>query len=207
MPAKFQLFADHPALDFVNTLDNRFLSTGTIEMLHNYGDLLCFAEESDLLDARRIKLLKKTISDPAAKRVMRSALRVREALASVLYGSMHPSKRFADDALQTLQTHFVAGLRRQRLVPNSERNLDASWAWSYAEPSIELPVWLITQSAIALLTSPAMQHVHACAGERCRWLFLDASKNHSRRWCNMTICGNRMKAHRFHARHEAKGNL
>jgi predicted RNA-binding Zn ribbon-like protein len=38
--------------------------------------------------------------------------------------------------------------------------------------------------------------------ETCRWLFLDTSKNHTRRWCNMRVCGNRMKARRFHARRE-----
>ena len=34
----------------------------------------------------------------------------------------------------------------------------------------------------------------------CRWLFLDRSKNHSRRWCDMRICGNRSKTRRFYAR-------
>jgi predicted RNA-binding Zn ribbon-like protein len=49
---------------------------------------------------------------------------------------------------------------------------------------------------MSLLTSDAMEHVHACKSETCRWVFLDTSKNHSRRWCDMKICGNRMKARR-----------
>ena len=45
--------------------------------------------------------------------------------------------------------------------------------------------------------------VGMCAGDRCGWLFVDTSKNHSRRWCDMKICGNRMKARRFKAQHRA----
>jgi predicted RNA-binding Zn ribbon-like protein len=217
MPAKFRLFADHPTLDFVNTLDDRFLASGTIEMLHDYEDLLAFGQQSGLLDAASIKALKVRASDAAARRVLTSALEVREALACVFYGPLSgPDKDASDalrgtqrDALQVLQRQYSAALEHQRLAP--QRGLSktgsiagATWVWKSPEPRVELPVWLITQSAISLLTSTAMEHVHACASERCRWLFLDTSKNHSRRWCDMTICGNRMKAHRFHARHEAK---
>jgi predicted RNA-binding Zn ribbon-like protein len=209
VPAKFQLFADHPALDFVNTLDNRFLASGSIEMLHSYDDLLAFVQQSGLLDPARIKALKARISRAAAKRVFGSALRVREALANVFYGSLGAPDKEVSDALQVLQRQYSVALEHQRLVPQSgspkiRRMAGAAWVWKSPEPRLELPVWLITQSAIALLTSSTMEHVHACASERCRWLFLDTSKNHSRRWCDMSICGNRMKAHRFHARHEAK---
>jgi predicted RNA-binding Zn ribbon-like protein len=209
MPAKFQLFADHPALDFVNTLDDRFLASGTIEMLHSYDDLLAFAHQAGLLDATSIKALKTKASAAAARRVLSSALRVREALASVFYGPLSGPDKDTSEALQVLQRQYSVALEHRRLVPQTgaskmQRTAGATWVWKSAEPRLELPVWLITQSAIALLTSSAMEHVHACASERCRWLFLDASKNHSRRWCDMTICGNRMKARRFHARHEAK---
>jgi predicted RNA-binding Zn ribbon-like protein len=209
MPAKFQLFADHPALDFVNTLDDRFLASGTIELLHSYEDLLTFAQQSGLLDGASIKALKVRASDAAARRVLSSALRVREALAKLFYGPSSDFDKEASDALEVLQLQYSAALEHQHLAPlrglsKTARMAGAKWVWKSPQPRLELPVWLITQSAIALLTSSDMLHVHACASERCRWLFLDTSKNHSRRWCDMTICGNRMKARRFHARHEAR---
>jgi predicted RNA-binding Zn ribbon-like protein len=46
-----------------------------------------------------------------------------------------------------------------------------------------------------------MRLLRVCEKPDCRWLFLDTSKNHSRRWCDMKICGNRMKARRFKAQH------
>jgi hypothetical protein len=58
----------------------------------------------------------------------------------------------------------------------------------------------LAQSAARLVTSDEINRVRACASKTCRWLFIDASKNHSRRWCDMKICGNRMKARRFSAR-------
>jgi predicted RNA-binding Zn ribbon-like protein len=209
MPANFQLFADHPALDFVNTLDGRFLASGTVEMLYNYDDLLAFAQQSGLLDAASINALKFRASDAAARWVLRSALEVREALAKLFYGPSSASDKDASHALRVLQRQYSVALGHQRLTRQSgssklRRMAAAAWTWKSPEPRLELPVWLITQSAVGLLTSGAMEHVHACASERCRWLFLDTSKNHSRRWCDMTICGNRMKARRFHARREGK---
>ena len=42
-----------------------------------------------------------------------------------------------------------------------------------------------------------LQLVRMCAADDCHWLFLDLSKNHSRRWCVMSSCGNRAKVRRF----------
>ena len=62
-----------------------------------------------------------------------------------------------------------------------------------------LPLWVLAMSASDLLTSDAVDRVRECDNPECRWLFLDTSKNHTRRWCDMKLCGNRMKARRFKA--------
>jgi predicted RNA-binding Zn ribbon-like protein len=41
----------------------------------------------------------------------------------------------------------------------------------------------------------------ACRADSCRWAFVDGARNHSRRWCSMSACGNREKARRFRSRH------
>jgi predicted RNA-binding Zn ribbon-like protein len=61
---------------------------------------------------------------------------------------------------------------------------------------------MLAQAACDLMTSGMLDRLRACGSETCRWLFLDTSKNHTRRWCDMKICGNRMKARRFHARRQ-----
>jgi predicted RNA-binding Zn ribbon-like protein len=49
-----------------------------------------------------------------------------------------------------------------------------------------------------------LARVRHCANERCLWLFLDDSKSGTRRWCSMSACGNRAKAHRHYARQKAE---
>ncbi len=61
-------------------------------------------------------------------------------------------------------------------------------------------LWLIADAAAALLTSPRLALVRQCSGEECTWLFVDTSKNHRRRWCDMRDCGNRAKARRHYER-------
>jgi predicted RNA-binding Zn ribbon-like protein len=67
-------------------------------------------------------------------------------------------------------------------------------------PDLDRVLWPAVVSAAELLTSDDLGRVRECASERCAWLFLDRSKNQSRRWCDMTVCGNRSKARRHYSR-------
>ena len=49
-----------------------------------------------------------------------------------------------------------------------------------------------------LLYSGELSRLRECANPKCRWLFVDRSRNHSRRWCSMSICGGRDKNHRYY---------
>jgi predicted RNA-binding Zn ribbon-like protein len=61
----------------------------------------------------------------------------------------------------------------------------------------------ILVSALRLLASPDLGRLRECAAERCGRLYLDHTKNRSRRWCDMDTCGNRAKARRHQARKRA----
>jgi predicted RNA-binding Zn ribbon-like protein len=61
-------------------------------------------------------------------------------------------------------------------------------------------LWLISRAAADLLVSDQLPYVRACFSKTCEWFFLDTSKNHHRRWCDMTRCGNRAKVQRFYER-------
>jgi len=58
----------------------------------------------------------------------------------------------------------------------------------------------IIKSAADLLVSSELKGVKQCADDACGWLFMDKSRNNSRRWCSMKDCGNRAKAHRHYLR-------
>jgi predicted RNA-binding Zn ribbon-like protein len=203
MLAPFQLFAGHPVLDLVNTRDNRFIAEGPIERLGSYEDLLAFVRQSELLNGRRIGALTRQGRSSGGVEALRGARELREALAAVFYGALGPARKPSPQVIKTLERHFLDAGRHQELVwqrqsADPDMSSRARWDWGRFETSLELPVWVLAQSAASLLTSSVIDHVHMCTSETCRWLFLDSSKNHSRRWCNMKICGNRMKVRRWY---------
>ena len=89
-----------------------------------------------------------------------------------------------------------------RLLPH-EGHFDLEWDPDGS--SLERPLWPIVRSAAELLTSGELARVHKCASDRCGWLFVDRSKNHSRRWCDMKECGNVAKVRRYRTRHKTEG--
>jgi len=74
------------------------------------------------------------------------------------------------------------------------------WSWDADTPELDRPLWPIVRSAAELLTSPERELVKRCASDTCLWLFLDRTKNHARRWCDMKVCGNRAKVRRHRRR-------
>jgi predicted RNA-binding Zn ribbon-like protein len=196
-PTPFKLHAGHPALELVNTLDMRF-SAQTIELLPTYAELLRFTAQLQLLPAEQGRKLARTVSGAQAQRVLASTLELREALAKVLY-TWADGGRTQPAQLEILERHFQAAALQRKLRADGPR-LD--WAWNERGTSLapELPLWKLAQAASDLLVSGDSEHIKDCGDPTCRWLFLDLSKNHTRRWCDMKTCGNRMKARRHHAR-------
>jgi predicted RNA-binding Zn ribbon-like protein len=100
--------------------------------------------------------------------------------------------------LSVLNDVLAEGLGQLRLSLTSDRSFE--WTWVKNGGGIERLLWPIARSAAELLISEDRLRVRQCNGERCTWLFVDMSKNKSRRWCTMADCGNRAKARRFYER-------
>lgn len=193
----FQLIAGDPALDFVNSLDWRFRESGAEETIASYDDLLHFVEQIGLLPAKQAKTLRRGTSSHGGNHALEQMRGLREALAELLYSGLD-GKNSSAASLKTLERFFRGARAQTRLVQDGSR---LKWQWSGAESKPEFPVWLLTRAASRLLLSENVQQVRACANPECRWLFMDTSKNHTRRWCDMKLCGNRMKARRYKATH------
>jgi predicted RNA-binding Zn ribbon-like protein len=199
--ATFELCASHAALDLVNSLGERFSGRAPAERLTDYGALLAFAVQTGLLDAGRARQLART--PPAvAGRVLRAARELREALARALYAHVGGRAMPAAD-LRIIERHFAGAARHRELCWRGPRGRGSlGWDFGRFAQRAELPLWLLALSAADLMTSASFAHVSSCGADSCRWLFLDTSRNHTRRWCDMKVCGNRMKARRFQARQE-----
>jgi predicted RNA-binding Zn ribbon-like protein len=190
-PGPFELVAGHPALDLVNTLDWRFRDTGPEELLPTYGDLVRFAEQCGLVSSAQARRL---IRNTGAH-VVAEAQRMREAAARIFYAVI---------AGVAPPTEAIEDLERRYRAAETHRHLgwdESHLVWEFSDDGLapEFPLWILALKIGELLTSEDTNMIRACGNSECLWLFLDASKNHTRRWCDMKICGNRMKARRFKA--------
>jgi predicted RNA-binding Zn ribbon-like protein len=78
------------------------------------------------------------------------------------------------------------------------------WEWINMDQYLDSVLWAVARSAAELLLSDELQHLRICAADNCAWLFLDRTKNQRRRWCDMKVCGNRVKARRHYERVKAE---
>jgi predicted RNA-binding Zn ribbon-like protein len=198
---KFKLCAGDSALELVNTLDWRFRDSGTEELMKSYDDVADFTQQIGLLSAKQARALRRGTSSHAGNRVVAEVRELREALADLLYSGLD-GRNSSGASIRTLERFFQQAREQTKLVRNGAR---LRWEWATGvETKAEFLVWLLARAASRLMLSENVQKVRACDNPECRWLFLDTSKNHTRRWCNMMICGNRMKARRFKAQRKAE---
>jgi len=184
-------------LDFVNTLDDRFTPDAK-ELLKQYVDLARFAEDTGILtDLQVDRLMARSMQHPEeAQRALASAIQLREAISEIFY-ALARKKPVPAAALAILNQHVQEAAQHLALVAGRRRFESKFDVDGY---DLFAPLWPIARDAAELLASERVQYVRACASKTCEWIFLDESKNHRRRWCDMTKCGNRAKAKRFYVR-------
>jgi predicted RNA-binding Zn ribbon-like protein len=197
----FELVGGRLCLDFANTVSTHYAAPSG-EKLPDYATLLVFAEEAGAISPAAARaLLAEAARRPAeAERVLADAIALREALFMLCHaraGGPAPGPA----PLELFNRHLGTALARQRLVPGAD---GYALRFPREDQALDSPLWPIVRSAADLLVDESAR-VRMCAAgsERCTWLFVDESKNHSRRWCSMRDCGNRMKARRHYEREKS----
>jgi predicted RNA-binding Zn ribbon-like protein len=192
-----------PCLDFVNTLAWRFTDR-PVEYLLSYEDLLAWGKQAGLLAPDETEALSgRAATDPEeARETLSRAVALREAVHRVLSAAIAGEPQ-DEGALSALNWELSVALSWLRVAPTAR---DAYvWIWDRGdddsgEPPLERPLWPVARSAAELLTSPKLSRVKVCGGKGCGWLFLDESRNASRRWCESRDCGNRERVRKHLAR-------
>lgn len=189
------LCANALALDFVNTVQSR-VETDPFDYLGRYEDLVRWLDCQGLLvDQERGRLLAEARAHPRkAARLPREARQLREALYRLFLVIIRGGKAAAGD-LEIFNRWLSRALTQQRLVPTAE---GFSITWSREPPVLDRVLWPVLESAADLLANGPQDRIRECdtAEGGCGWLFLDTSKNGTRRWCDMRTCGNVAKVRR-----------
>jgi predicted RNA-binding Zn ribbon-like protein len=197
---EFDLSGGALCLDFANTVSRRKIPERAADHLGGYGDLVAFAEQSKVLSPKQSDELQAHARrrSSEARETLRKAISLRENLYSV-FSALAGGRPAARDHLQRFSNFGVEALNHRRLTPAADGRY--RWEWQCNNKNmLDSILWPIAQSAAELLTSPELDRLRECEAPDCAWLFLDQSRNGSRRWCDMKVCGNRQKARRHYQR-------
>lgn len=203
------LVGGHPALDLVNTVERGAPAAGgkPADHLADPPALLRWARRVGLVDDTEARAVADSWErDPGSGRAALAAVRdAREALHVALLAAMgvDPAGDRADAALERLRDLWVAATAHSRLVLDPGRAAAARLTVG-TEPT-SLIADRAAVGAVELLRDADRARLRRCPPDAggCGWVFLDRSRNGSRRWCRMADCGTTVKARRLTERRRA----
>ncbi|WP_415751173.1 CGNR zinc finger domain-containing protein [Burkholderia cenocepacia] len=190
------------SLDFANTLYWRGSDPPT-ESLGSLDDLLAWCRDqagvpAALADACRVPDKEKGKENGDEPAMLARALALREALYRLFYAQAEQHEPQPEDLA------LLGGFLAEASPRIALARVDGRYAWRIDVSGATLAGLLspVLWSAIDLLGGARLAKVKRCANDACQWLFIDDSKNGSRRWCSMSSCGNRAKAYRHYHKAE-----
>ncbi len=192
MVTELKIVGGDPALDLVNTLgDDR-----VPDPLDDYAAFAAWAARVGVID------------DPTATRLTARAGE-RPAAAERALAEARALRAAVDDVFRPLAAgHDPLGAALARLVQRAGAAVERArvgegFVLVWDGDHLERPLWPLAVAGLDLLRSGPLDRLKAC--EDCPWLFLDTSRNRSRRWCSMDDCGSRSKMRRYRARRATAG--
>lgn len=191
---------DDLCLAYANTLFWRGREQPS-ETLHGLPDLLCWLEKTAGVSTTATRSIARWSREHPrqAPRVFADALALREALHEV-FSAVAATAPPRQAGFALLQRALAEAPSRSRLMRSAT---GYAWQTDQVEPSAPHLLAPVLWSAGDLITRSGHDTVRRCANDECLWLFLDASRNAARRWCDMASCGNRDKARRHYQRTKA----
>ncbi len=188
-------------LDFANTID---VLAGNADYLSpGYANVLSWYMHAELLDesetTRLLRIARRNPKDAAA--VRRRITAFRDAIRAIVLALCHGATP-APAALGILDEERLEAERHGRYSVSGNRLV---WAFDESK-ELDRIIWPVAREAVHFLQEGTMCRVRQCAADDCGWLFLDTSKNGSRRFCNPSTCGGTTRVRRFRERQRHTDN-
>jgi predicted RNA-binding Zn ribbon-like protein len=194
----FDFESGNLSLDFANT-NEWHASANPTEHILSFNDLITWGQQSGLVSSDlAVRLDHLAASQPEqAEAVYSRAIQLRESLYRI-FSSLYAAEPIPQADLNVLNAHLREAMAHMQLAPAGG---ELRWEWAARIDTPDLILWSVARAAAELLTSEKASLLRECEDDRgCGYLFIDQTKNHSRRWCSMTSCGNRAKARRHYER-------
>jgi predicted RNA-binding Zn ribbon-like protein len=191
----FLFLANDPSLDFVNT--EVMLDGVRTDLLRNFSDFAEWLERAGIASAGDARRLTKEWGDTReAKRSLQTTRELRSVLRTSVENVMH-SGRVPECLAGALNRHLRNPRRVIEVIPAKGR-IQTQSHWLLEKPE-ELIV-PVAHLAVDFFSGADYSAIRKCENPDCILFFYDTSKNHTRRWCSMGLCGNRAKVAAFRRR-------
>jgi predicted RNA-binding Zn ribbon-like protein len=184
-------------LAYANTLSWRG-SAAPAERLHGLGDLLGWLDGTAQLAAAATDDVRAWAQEHPKKAaaVFAEAIAIREALFGI-FAAFAGGEPVRDQDFAVLKKGLSDAPARSHLAREGS---GYAWRIEQMRPRAADLLAPVLWSAGDLLLKAGQRRIRQCANEKCLWLFVDASKSGTRRWCDMASCGNQAKARRHYAK-------
>ncbi|WP_080779288.1 CGNR zinc finger domain-containing protein [Chryseobacterium phocaeense] len=188
--------------NFVNTV-NSWKSEYNYDYLNNYNDFIDWCFKLGIFHSQRLQILRE-LESVHPQEALAALNRIRE-IRRILQGLISAVAQRNDDKkllfLPEANLLVVDALSRQRLQYDGNKffmdQIDTSNDFLF-------PVWKVLNSLVHLLTDHNLKRIKECP--TCGWVFLDETRNASRKWCNPKYCGTSDKMKRYNKRKSSKSS-
>jgi predicted RNA-binding Zn ribbon-like protein len=186
------------ALDLLNTQNGPAGKPPEDDVLSDYGDVVAWASHLGVINAAEEQgLRRRARARPGDAEAAFERARGTRAYLGDLFGAFGRGRSPAPGDLERLQRDAAEAYAHGRLVA-----VGGEYQWTWADDQdLARPLWPIIHAALTLVTDGPLERVKGCAS--CRFMFVDESKNRSRRWCSMEDCGAEDKMRKYVARRAA----
>ena len=191
---QYELVGGHPALDFLNTVDD-WTAAEREDRLAGFPEAVRFGVAAGVISQTEAKAMRSRRGGEEVGRLRELRGRLERIFGALL---ARDAPRQADlDLLAQDAASAAAGARLQVVRGRVARRIEA------ADTGAATLRWRLAEAAASLVHSPRWERVKRCPS--CGWFFLDTSKNGSRRWCSMAMCGSATKSRNYYRRTRGRG--
>ena len=198
----FDFIGGYLCLDFANTIIGLPPDSILQERLTSYPDLVAWSQQANLTSESEAQvLLHKAENNPVeAAATLERARAIRKAICGIFTAVAEGTQPTGRD-LDLFNRELERAMAGPRLIVTTD---GFGLEWRKQEGAFDQMLAPVVRSAATLLTSAQRQLVHQCANEDCTWLFVDTTKNHRRKWCRTTGCGNVMRVRKYRERRRSE---